>query len=466
MLDDLKKSILNYAFSGNLSKTLPSDTNIREMIQKIEKIHNGLVEKKVIKLDKKVTPPNDENVPYTIPSTWVWSKLYYVIDVRDGTHDSPKYFKEGIPLITSKNLNIDSTLDLDNVKYISEDDAKIINNRSNVDKGDILYAMIGSIGNPVIIEDNPDFCIKNVALFKNPVKEYLDNNYLYYYLYFSQTKMRKESSGGVQQFVSLNYLRNFYIPLPPVEEQKRIVSKIEEVFTIIEEIIPLELEIQELKESLPLYMKKSILNYYITGLGEKNQKVSFKEKDFFVDENYQIIKMIDTSLEFANGNYAEKYPKASELLDEGVPFLRANNLKNGYLVLDDMKYISKEKHNELKRGHLQVNDIIISVRGNIGKSGVVMQELDDANLNAQLSIIRITDTSTFDVKYLNYLLMSPFMQYQFEKYTTGTALKQLSEKNLHSCYIIIPPLEEQKRIVDKIEQLLPLCNDIEKLVNS
>jgi len=96
---------------------------------------------------------------------WVEKKLGDAYDVRDGTHDSPKYQDNGFPLITSKNLKND-LITLDKIKYISESDYIDINKRSKVDIGDVLFAMIGTIGNPVVIRDKPDFAIKNVALFK------------------------------------------------------------------------------------------------------------------------------------------------------------------------------------------------------------------------------------------------------------------------------------------------------------
>ena len=110
---------------------------------------------------------------------WVVKKLGEVYDVRDGTHDSPKYVKEGYALITSKNLKNDS-LNYDNVNYITEQDYISINKRSKVDVGDALFAMIGTIGNPIVIKDEPDFAIKNVALFKVPKNQ--DSHFLKYYL--------------------------------------------------------------------------------------------------------------------------------------------------------------------------------------------------------------------------------------------------------------------------------------------
>ena len=149
-----------------------------------------------------------------------------VCDVRDGTHDSPKYQDSGRMLITSKNLK-NGEIVTDNVKYISEDDYLAINKRSFVEKGDILFAMIGTIGNPVIVNYTPDFSIKNVALFKCGAE--INNCFLLYILSSKDImdKMLSEAKGTTQKFVGLGYLRQFKIPVPPIEEQKRIVQELD-----------------------------------------------------------------------------------------------------------------------------------------------------------------------------------------------------------------------------------------------
>ena len=157
-----------------------------------------------------------------------------IIDVRDGTHDSPKYQTEGIPLVTSKNLN-NGELTFENIKFISEEDALKINQRSNVDNNDILFAMIGSIGNPVLVKKDREFCIKNVALFK--YNKNINMNWLYYYLVKQQYELRKIASGGVQSFVSLKMFRLNLVPLPPLAEQKRIVAKIEELLPYCDKLV-------------------------------------------------------------------------------------------------------------------------------------------------------------------------------------------------------------------------------------
>jgi type I restriction enzyme S subunit len=159
---------------------------------------------------------------------WEETSLGDAYDVRDGTHDSPKYQATGYPLVTSKNLKREG-LSLDDVKLIREQDYKKINERSAVHEGDVLFAMIGTIGNPTLVTVEPDFAIKNVALFKIPssqsgafLKYYLDSGWVI-------SKMMKEAKGTTQKFVGLGYLRTFPINVPPLSTQLEVVEDLDEL---------------------------------------------------------------------------------------------------------------------------------------------------------------------------------------------------------------------------------------------
>ena len=421
IVDELKKSIMHAAFCGKLTSSYTPKIDIDEMFKNINNNYEKLIENKIIKKDKKVQEPKTSEFPYSIPDTWRWTKLYYIIDVRDGTHDSPKYHKEGIPLITSKNLNTDGTLDNDNVKYISNEDAISINNRSKVDVGDILFAMIGSIGNPVIIEDEPDFCIKNVALFKNVNADYLNNKYLYFYLLYAQEHMKKESSGGVQQFVSLNYLRNYYIPVPPVDEQEIIVEMIINLFNKLDDIIPIENELKNLKVSFSKNMKKSIL----TSLFKDNLDVEKRHlKELVSFDNLKTVSI---------GKY--------NYLD--VQYLRTNtNAK----IMYNGKYIEK-------------NSLAILMDGE--NSGELFKIKEDGYLGSTLK--KITLSNEIKEKYLIYYLELKHDYFKGNK--KGAAIPHLNKDLFNNSKIYLPSLEEQKRVVERIEKILPLCNDVDKLVN-
>lgn len=161
-----------------------------------------------------------------IDPSWELAKLGDVCDVRDGTHDSPKYVHNGYPLITSKNIK-DGTIDFDNVNYISKEDYDAINMRSKVDNGDIIMPMIGTIGNPIIVDSEKEFAIKNVALIKFNNSRII-NKYVYLILisklfedYIMNTKR-----GGTQNFISLKDIRAFNIPIPSEEEQIQLIDQI------------------------------------------------------------------------------------------------------------------------------------------------------------------------------------------------------------------------------------------------
>jgi len=152
--------------------------------------------------------------PVTNPKGWDVKPLSKLCDVRDGTHDSPKYVVDGFPLVTSKNLK-NGFIDFSDVNLISEEDYMQINKRSAVDHGDIVMPMIGTIGNPVLVETHDKFAIKNVALIK--FKDALiNNNYVLHLLksHYFEWIIKTINRGGTQQFIALTDIRNFPIPVP------------------------------------------------------------------------------------------------------------------------------------------------------------------------------------------------------------------------------------------------------------
>ena len=244
----LKKSILQEAVQGKLVHQDQSDEPAEALLERIRAEKQRLIKEGKIKKDKHESVifrrDNshyekrgskevciDDEVPFEIPSGWSWARLGTCLDVRDGTHDTPRYVSEGVPLVTSKNLS-NGRIDFSTAKLISKQDSDAINQRSKVDSGDIMYAMIGSIGNPVLYRGTDEFSIKNMALFKC-VPDGMYMEYVYWFLVLAQEDMKKAASGGVQAFVSLGYLRNYLIPVPPIAEQKRICNAIEQVLPLL-----------------------------------------------------------------------------------------------------------------------------------------------------------------------------------------------------------------------------------------
>ena len=168
--------------------------------------------------------------PVANDKKWDIESLGKVCDVRDGTHDSPQYLQESpYILITSKNL-VNGKIDYSNVNYISEEDYIAINKRSQVDDGDIIMAMIGTIGNPIIVKlEEHKFCIKNVALIKFFNDSLVSNKYVHSLLNNESylTFIKSQNKGGTQKFVALGTIRKLPIPIPPLSYQQQFAQRIE-----------------------------------------------------------------------------------------------------------------------------------------------------------------------------------------------------------------------------------------------
>jgi type I restriction enzyme, S subunit len=162
---------------------------------------------------------------------WEETNLGKICDVRDGTHDSPKYVNDGIPFITQKNIR-DDGLTFDNVKFISDDDHKKFYARSNVTFGDILISMIGvNRGMTCVVDDNRIFSIKNVGLIKS--SKNIDKYFLLYFLKSNkaQAYIESVSRGGAQPFVGLGKLREFPVSIAPPNKQANIVIELDELYS-------------------------------------------------------------------------------------------------------------------------------------------------------------------------------------------------------------------------------------------
>ena len=200
-----------------------------ETIDKTITLHHRKLNHLILKkksLLQKLFPKNGNRYPELrfpgFTDAWEQRKLSDVADVRDGTHDSPKFYNNGFPLVTSKNLK-DGSIDFSDCSFISEQDFNEINKRSKVDPGDILFGMIGTIGKPAIVE-HTGFAIKNVALIKEG--DIINNRFIYHLLSSKvfDDYIARENAGGTQKFIALNQIRNFIFSAPTLAEQNKIIE--------------------------------------------------------------------------------------------------------------------------------------------------------------------------------------------------------------------------------------------------
>lgn len=365
---------------------------------------------------------------YDLPEGWKWERLGDVLDVRDGTHDSPKFVETGFPLVTSKNLTPNG-LELTNVKYISKEDYDSINKRSNVDMGDILFAMIGTIGNPVLITDYPEFAIKNVALFK---RKKLDQcmEYVRYYLMTPYTinSMTSLSKGATQKFVGLNFLRSFQIPLPPLAEQTRIVEKLDAVLSRI------DASIDELQQSLAL-----VDAFYKSSLKAKTNDLEGKWNRYSLNELGC----------FSGGGTPSK--SRSDYWDGEILWITPKDMKSWKLSDSEMKITDiglKESSAKL----LPKNSVLI-----VARSGILQHTLPvaintvEATVNQDIKVFIPSDK--IKAEYIQYMLKGheAFILSQLVK--GGVTVESLKYSEFQEHPFPVPDLQAQIQIVGELDAL-------------
>jgi type I restriction enzyme S subunit len=235
---ELRKAILQLAVMGELVPQDPNDMPASELLKEIDAEKKRLVKDGKIKTPKPLPPVAVEEMLYQLPEGWVWARLQDVLDVRDGTHDSPRdaIGTNTYPLVTSKNF-VNGGIDFSTARQISAEDHFEIIKRSRVERLDILFSMIGgNIGNQVIVEDEREFSIKNVALFKYYNKNLTNPYFIKRFMEHLAVDLQQKAAGGAQPFVSLGFLRNLAIALPPQREQLRIVEKTDQLMKMCDEL--------------------------------------------------------------------------------------------------------------------------------------------------------------------------------------------------------------------------------------
>ena len=251
---EISKSIVE-----SIEIPLPEVNQQKEIAEKFKKLEQliSLRKQQLAKLDELVKARFVEMFgdPVNNPMNYPKSQLGKVCDVRDGTHDSPEYYDVGYPLVTSKNVT-GGKIDLSECNLISEDDYKKICERSKVDRGDIIMPMIGTVGKPVIVNAEPMFAIKNVALIKFTPDSLVTNIYIKTLLesdYFDRAVLDK-IRGGTQKFIALGDIRKLEIILPDLKHQQCFSA-------FVERVDKQKQTVQQSLEKLKL-MKKALMQEY------------------------------------------------------------------------------------------------------------------------------------------------------------------------------------------------------------
>lgn len=457
----------------------------------------------------------DEELPFEIPETWEWARLQE-LSTKIGSGSTPTggkavYVTTGIKFIRSQNVYNDG-LYLNDIAYIPDEiNAKKPN--SIVQAKDILLNITGgSIGRCAIVPD--DFDIANINQHVMIIRQI--NPVLRFWIHsvlistYIQDLIMDVQVGVSREGLSATKLKAFLMPIPPLAEQKRIVAKIEELMPFVDRYDKLEKQLQALNTTFPDQLKKSILQYAIQGKlvhqdptdepantlleriraekaqlikdgkikREKNPSQIFRGEDghfyerigknepvcideelpFEIPESWEWARF-DAIATFLNGDRGKNYPHKDEYTTDGIAWINTGHIqKNGSLDISSMNYISPEKFNSLRSGKIQRGDLLYCLRGaTFGKTAKI-EPFKEGAIASSLMIIRFFDLSLRD--YIFYYLRSDFAYQQLHLYNNGSAQPNLAAKDVKKYLIPLPPLAEQQRIVDKIEQLDTYINQL------
>ena len=477
--EQLKASILQYAIQGKLVEQRPEDGTGEELYHQIQAEKQRLIKEKKIKKEKPLVEITDNEIPFDIPETWVWIRVGDIGSWGSGATPSrtnPAYYGGSIPWLKTGDLNDGFIKEVP--EYITELALEKTSVRLNP-VGSVLMAMYGAtIGKlgileiPVTTNQACCSCIPYAGMY---------NKYLFYYLMSMRKTYIGMAEGGAQPNISKEKIVNSLIPLPPAEEQKRIVAKIEELLPYVDRYAAAYEKLEQFSAKFPEDMKKSILQYAIQGklveqrpeegTGEelyrqiqtekqrlikegkiKKEKplaeIAEDEIPFDIPESWKWVRLIDLCKSISDGDH-----QPPPQVPNGIPFLVISNVPSGMIDFSNTRYVPQDYFEALSNDRVaEAGDILFTVTGSYGIPVKV-------NCNEQFCFQRHIALMKLLINwdYLFYALKSPVIKSQCDATATGTAQKTVGLKSLRSMVIPLPPLAEQKRIVAKLEEILPLC---------
>lgn len=485
--EQLKASILQYAIQGKLVEQRAEEGTGEELFQEIKRKREVLIKEKIIKKDKRTNSTiNFREVPFDIPENWMWVTLGSILNkLTDGTHRTPKYTSTGVKFVSVKDMS-NGFLSLENTKFISEEEHKELFARCNPEKGDLILSKVGTTGVPAIVDTTEPFSLfVSVALLKFDC-ECVDVEFLYYMLMspLVQAQATENTRGVGNKNWVLDAIASTMVVLPPLSEQKRIVKKLKELLPYVDRYAASYEKLEQFNTKFPEDMKKSILQYAIQGklveqrpeegtgeelyqqiqaekqaekqrlIAEKKIKkekplteISEDEIPFDIPESWKWVKVGNVGSWSSGATPSRTNPA---YYGGTIPWLKTGDLNDGF-IKEIPEFITDLALEKTSLRLNPVGSVLMAMYGaTIGKLGIL-----DISATTNQACCACIPYEGIHNKYLFYYLMS--MRRSYIGMAEGGAQPNISKEKIVNSLIPIPPLAEQKRIVAKIEELLPLC---------
>jgi len=369
-----------------------------------------------------------------LPQGWVECELKDIFDTSSGgtpKRGNPAYYGGNIPWLKSGELNNGIVNEAE--EYITEEGLK--NSSAKLfPRGSLLIALYGAtVGKLGVLDFDSTTNQAIYCIYQN--KNY-DRDFLFYYLLYKKEYLVNQGKGGAQPNISQEIIKALKIPVPPLNEQKRIVEKIEEEFVKIDEgVEKLKLTQEQFKQ-----YRQSVLNQ------------QFKIK------HAETLTLNDVTTKINDGTH-----KTPTYVNVGIPFISVKDIKNKQIYFDDCKFITKEEHEVLyKRCNPEKGDVLITKSGTIGRTAVVDTDII-FDLFVSVALLK-PQREKITSEFLMYTLDNYISHIDVKQDVKGGLIKNLHIEDIKKIKINLPTLDEQKQIVKEIEKRFEVADEVERVI--
>ena len=472
---ELKNSILQLAIQGKLVKQRPEEGTAQELYEQIQAEKQRLIKEGKIKKEKGTYGEfKDEEIMFEIPKTWKWVHFGELMINRDA---------ERIPLSVSERNKLNKVYDYYGASGVID---KV--DRYLFDK---TLLLVGEDGANLLARSTPiaylatgKYWVNNHAHVLDCVEGKLSLEYIMYFI--NAISLAKYVTGTAQPKMNQEKMNSIPVALPPLAEQKRIVAKIGELLPLVDRYEQAWTKLEDFNRRFPEDMKKSILQQAIQGKlveqrpeegtaqelyaqiqAEKQRlikegklkkekplpEIAEEEKPFEIPEGWMWVRLGEICKSISDGDH-----QPPPQVPEGVPFLVISNVSAGRIDFSSTRYVPQDYFNALSNDRIaQKGDILFTVTGSYGIP-IKVESDEKFCFQRHIALLKLM----LDWDYIFYILKSPTIKSQCDAVATGTAQKTVGLKALRNLLIPLPPPAEQKRIVERLEELLAMCERLKQ----
>ena len=464
----LKQKILDLAIRGKLTQQLKSDGTAADLLKKIAEAKSSLSQPKGKKSKDlgQIIPLDKSDVPFEIPANWEWVCVDSIASlITDGEHLTPRRVEsfEGYYLLSARNIQDDEIL-LNDVDYVDEDEYNRIAKRCNPRKNDVLISCSGSIGRVTVVKDDNKYVMVRSAAMIRPV--FVHSCYLMYVLQSNclQSQIQNYSKQTAQANLFQAAIRALQFPLPPLVEQQRIVEKIQEAFAEIDSI-------ENNKELLKTHIKQArqkILDLAIHGKlvpQNKTDEPASVLLERITRDNPHYEKLTDIPFEIPDSWEWTRLGDVCHFIGGGTPDKSDLKYWNGSInwasvkdikgleLTDTVDKITEAGFKESAASYAEKEDLILVTRIN---PGMCVQTKIKTAINQDLKVVKVPS----QINKIYVMFFCNYAQKWFLEKSSGTTVKGIKIDAVLQMPFPLPPLAEQKRIVDRIEEIFASLDEI------